>query len=303
MNILITGGTGFIGRQLCQALVARGHALTVLSRQPERRRPLLPASVKLVARLEDIPPADLPAAIINLAGEGIATRRWSAARKRLLLDSRLGVTHALSQWLAQQAHSPQVLINASAVGFYGDAGDTALTENSPAVRHDFSHLLCEAWENAARELAEQARMRLCILRFGVVLGAGDGMLARLLPAYRLGLGAQLGNGRQWLSWIHMEDLVQLIIQSLDNPAASGVYNAVAPTPVTQARFHRALAGVCRRPGVLRVPALPLKLALGEMSVLLLGGQKVLPARLLEQGFVFRFRELEPALADLLGAGT
>lgn len=301
MNILITGGTGFIGRQLCQALVARGHGVTVLSRQPERRRPLLPASVRLVGRLDDIPAADFPSAIINLAGEGIAARRWSVSRKRALLDSRLGVTRALSQWLAGQTQSPQLLINASAVGFYGDAGDAALTESSPAVRHDFPHLLCDAWEHAARELADQERMRLCILRLGVVLGAGDGILARLLPAYRLGLGAQLGNGRQWLSWVHIQDVVTLILRSLDTPAAGGVYNVVAPTPVTQAQFHRALARACHRPAVLRVPALALKLALGEMSVVLVGGQKVLPARLQEQGFDFRFRELEPALADVLAA--
>lgn len=300
MKILMTGGTGFIGRHLSPVLLARGHDLTVLSRSPQRRRPLLPDDVRLVASLDDIPDDALPDAVINLAGEGIADRRWSAARKRVLLDSRVQTTRTLSDWLGRRGLRPQVLISGSAVGFYGDAGGAELTESSPAMRRDFSYLLCDAWEQAARELANRHGARLCVLRTGVVLGAHDGMLARLLPAYRLGLGAQLGNGQQWLSWIHIDDMVALIMRSLESPAASGVYNAVAPQPVQQARFHRALASHCRRPGVLRVPALPLKLALGEMSTLLLGGQKVLPERLLEQGFSFRFADLDAALQDLLG---
>ena len=300
MNILLTGGTGFIGQHLSPALVARGHRLTVLSRTPQRRRPLLPDAVRLVSSLDDILDDDLPRVIINLAGENIAERRWSAARKRALLDSRVQTTHVLSDWLGRRGVRPEALISGSAVGFYGDAGDAELSEDSPAMRRDFSYLLCDAWEQAARELASRHQARLCLLRTGVVLGAHDGMLARLLPAYRLGLGAQLGNGQQWLSWIHIDDMVALILRCLENPAASGVYNAVAPQPVQQARFHRALAAHCRRPGVLRIPSLPLKLALGEMSTLLLGGQKVLPERLLAQGFSFRFADLDAALRDLLG---
>ncbi|KAF0808974.1 hypothetical protein A167_02184 [Alcanivorax sp. S71-1-4] len=300
MKILMTGGSGFIGRHLSPVLVARGHDLTVLSRSPQRRRPLLPDAVRLVASLDDIPTDDLPDAVINLAGEGIADRRWTARRKRVLLDSRVQTTQALSDWLGRRGSHPQVLISGSAVGFYGDAGSAELTESSPAMRRDFSYLLCDAWEQAARELANRHGTRLCLLRTGVVLGAHDGMLGRLLPAYRLGLGAQLGNGQQWLSWIHIDDMVALILRCLESPAASGIYNAVAPQPVQQARFHRALAAQCRRPGVMRVPALPLKLALGEMSTLLLGGQKVLPERLLAQGFSFRFPEIDAALQDLLG---
>mgnify|MGYP005840518777 CR=1 FL=1 len=298
MRVLVTGGSGFVGSELCRRLVIHGHDVTVLTRSPQRAAGRLPDSVTLVQSLDEVASNARIDALINLAGEGIASRPWSATRKQQLLQSRVGTTEALAALVDRLQHKPALLINASAVGFYGDAGSAELTESSPAVKRDFSYLLCDAWEHAARDLARHG-VRITILRIGVVLGKGGGMLARLLPLYRLGLGAQLGDGRQWLSWIHLEDLVNLLLTCLERPGSEGVYNAVAPEPVSYARFHRTLAQKLHRPALLRVPALPLKLALGEMSVLLLGGQKVLPARLIRQGFAFRFATLGSALDDIV----
>ena len=301
MNILITGGSGFVGQHLCPVLTRRGHDVTVLTRQPRNAAARLPEGVTLVEDLAAIADDARFDAVINLAGEGIADRRWSAARKQALLDSRVGVTQALGVLFDRLTHTPPLLISGSAVGFYGDAGNAELTESAPAARRDFTYLLCDAWEQAARDVAKQHGSRLCVLRIGVVLGRGGGMLGRLLPVYRLGLGAQLGDGSQWFSWIHVDDLVALVLRCLDTPAASGVYNAVAPEPVPHGRFHSMLASRCRRPGFMRVPAWPLKLGLGEMSVLLLGGQKVLPRRLMDQGFVFNYPTLDAALEEILSA--
>jgi uncharacterized protein len=298
MKVLITGGTGFIGGALCAELASRGHDLVVLSRSPRKAAKVLPASARVISQFDDIADDEIIDGIINLAGEGIADRRWSKARKQALLDSRIGVTESLGLLVDRLKHKPAVLVNGSAVGFYGDAGSLELTEATPAVRRDFTYLLCDAWEKAARDVGRRG-LRVCILRIGVVLGKG-GMLARLLPVYRLGLGARLGNGQQWLSWIHLDDLVTVLVNCLENRAAQGIYNAVAPQPVTYARFHEALAEICRRPAWLAAPALPIKLALGEMSALLLGGQRVLPARLEGQGYPFRFPTLTDALNDICG---
>lgn len=296
MKVLITGGSGFVGRALCERLLLKGHDLLVLTRSPSKTAKVLPDAVQLVASLDEIPADEGIDAIINLAGEGIADRRWTRHRKQQLMDSRVGVTRALGTLVDRLEKKPSVLVNGSAVGFYGDAGSVELTEADPAVKRDFSYLLCDAWESAARDLARRG-MRLCILRIGVVLGPG-GMLGRLLPVYRLGLGARLGHGRQWLSWIHREDLLALIIQCLEQAHAQGVYNAVSPQPITYGRFHEALAASCRRPALFAAPGLPLKMLFGEMSVLLLGGQRVFPARLQSQGFDFRFPDIESALNDL-----
>lgn len=294
MRVLVTGGTGFIGRRLCSALATRGHELWVLSRKPWRAAKLLPGSVHVVDNLDQIPDTMELDAIINLAGESIAGGRWTKKRKKLLLESRVGVTESLYQLVKRLTVKPRVLINASAVGFYGNAGNAELTESSSAVRRDFSYLLCDAWEQAARHFSD-FDMRVCILRIGVVLSHHGGMLAKLLPLYRKGLGSLLGDGSQWLSWIHLEDLIELVIRCLDASAAEGVYNAVAPNPISYRKFHSALAKVCKRPALIRVPRLPLSLALGEMSEIMLGGQRVLPARLEREGFRFRYADVESAL--------
>lgn len=294
MKLLVTGGSGFVGRALCAHLTARGHDLTILSRSPAKAGKILPPSVRVLSSLDEIRDHEIYDGIINLAGEGIADRRWSRARKQTLFDSRVGVTEALATLVDRLKHKPGVLVSGSAVGFYGDAGSVELDESSPAVRRDFTYLLCDAWEKAARDIGRRG-VRVCILRIGVVLGNG-GMLSRLLPAYRLGLGARLGNGQQWLSWIHLDDLLAVLTNCLELGNAEGVYNAVAPNPVIYARFHESLASACHRPALFSAPALPVKLVLGEMSVLLLGGQRVLPARLASQGFSFRYSTIDEALA-------
>lgn len=283
MHILVTGGTGFIGGALCPALLADGHALTLLTRHPQRVARRYGTGVRAIARLADLPPAPVDA-VVNLAGEGIADRPWTAARKQALFDSRVSLTRDLVQALAARRDAPRVMVSGSAVGWYGDQGDAALTETS-APHPEFTHELCDAWERAARSVATLGT-RLCLLRIGVVLGRDGGMLKRLLPAFRMGLGGRIGTGRQWLSWIAREDLVTLIRHLLADDALSGVFNATAPTPVTNAEFTRALADALHRPALVPVPALALRLALGEMSGLLLGGQRVLPARLEAAGFAF-----------------
>lgn len=298
MRILITGGTGFVGRALCARLSERGHQLLVLSRQGIRANELLPEGSAVVSCVDEIPNDQLIDAVINLAGEGIADRRWSENRKQELMESRVSLTEALADLIKRLETKPGLLISGSAVGFYGDAGDAELDENSSAVRKDFTYLLCDAWEKAARQIGHQS-VRVCLLRIGVVLEQDGGMLKRLLAQYKLGLGAQLGDGRQWMSWIHRDDLIALILRLLDTPGVEGVYNAVAPAPVTHARFHRALAAACRRPALLRLPAAPLRLLLGEMSALLLGGQRVYPRRLMREGFEFRYPDIDQALKACL----
>lgn len=294
MRILVTGGSGFIGATLVRALVARGHELWVLTRHPDKTATRLPEGVVLVSTLDEISNDARLDAVINLAGESIAGGRWTRKRKQVLLDSRVGVTQALHALLRRLDHKPSVLINGSAIGFYGDAGNVELDETSPAVKRDFTYLLCDAWEKEARAIG-QLGVRVCILRIGVVLARDGGMLAQLQPVYRLGLGALLGDGRQWFSWIHRDDLVNIILRCLETSSAEGVYNAVAPQPVTFRRFHETLAASVRRPALIRVPALPLRLVLGEMSSLLLGGQRVLPARLAQEGFTFRYADIATAL--------
>lgn len=297
MHILITGGTGFIGQALVPALLADGHRLVLLTRHPGQRRGI-DARAALVGRLGELDHDFAPEAVINLAGEGIADRPWTDARKRELYDSRVTLTRELSHWLSTRATPPRVMVSGSAVGWYGDQGDTTLTETSPP-RPGYTHELCDAWEAAARDV-EAVGARVCLLRTGVVLGPGGGMLKRLLPVFRAGLGGRVGSGRQWLSWIGREDMVAVIRRMLADDTLSGVFNATAPEPVTNATFTRALAAQLHRPALLPVPALALKLSLGEMSELLLGGQKVLPARLEAAGFRFAEPTLEACLRHELG---
>tara|TARA_R110001606_G_scaffold8020_3_gene35231 strand:+ start:16079 stop:16987 length:909 start_codon:yes stop_codon:yes gene_type:complete len=300
VNILITGGSGFIGQALCQRLARHGHQLTVLSRRPERAAGCLPPDTRVIDSLDRIDDQEALDAIINLAGENLFSKRWTPARKQTLMNSRLDVTRALVMLARRLRHTPGVMVSGSAVGFYGDAGDAELTEHSAARRKDFGYRLCDAWEQTARE-ASRLGMRLCLIRTGIVLGREGGMLASLWPVYRLGLGARLGDGSQWLSWIHLHDMVAILVRAVETPGVEGIFNATAPGPVTQRHFHHALASAVRRPAPWAMPAPLLRLGLGERAGLMLGGQRVYPRRLEDQGFVFRFPTLENALRDLAGA--
>jgi uncharacterized protein (TIGR01777 family) len=297
MHILLTGGTGLIGRRLCRHWSLAGHRLTVLSRRPERVAALCGESVRGIAGFDEL--ADEPLdAVVNLAGEPIAERPWTPRRKALLWDSRVRLTERLVEWLETREQRPAVLISGSAVGWYGDAGERPLDESSAAAGEDFASELCLAWEQIAVE-AEALGIRVVRLRTGLVLAPEGGFLKRMLPAFRAGLGGKLGSGRQWMPWVHIEDIVGLIDFLLHQPAASGPYNACAPQPVRNRDFTQALGQALHRPTLLGVPAFALRMLLGELAVLLLGGQRVHPKRLLEAGFVFRYNDFPAALADVL----
>ncbi|AVP57616.1 TIGR01777 family oxidoreductase [Pulveribacter suum] len=297
MRILLSGGTGLIGRALCQHWQQQGHELWVLSRKPQRVAHLCSGArgVGQLQALDAVPPLD---AVVNLAGAPIADRPWTAARRQVLWRSRIDLTRALVDWLGRRATPPPVLVSGSAVGWYGDCGEQALAEGSPPGRPDFGSRLCAAWEHEA-ERARQWGMRVALVRTAPVLAPQHGMLARLLPAFRMGLGGRLGSGRQWMPWIHLDDQVALIDRLLHDPACSGPYNACAPGAVRNAHFAQALARALHRPALLPVPGWALRLALGEMSVLLLGSQRVVPARAEQAAFPWQHPALPGALAHLL----
>ncbi|PTU75672.1 TIGR01777 family oxidoreductase [Pseudomonas mangrovi] len=297
MRVLLSGGTGLIGRALCDQWRLQGHDLIVWSRTPEQVPALCGEGVRGVAQLEELGDIELDA-VVNLAGAPIADRPWTRKRKALLWDSRIHLTERLVDWLGTLNHTPAVLVSGSAVGWYGDGGEHPLSEDCAPISNDFASQLCVAWEESAQR-AESLGMRVVMVRTGLVLAGDGGFLQRLLPSFRLGLGARLGSGRQWMPWIHLQDEIALIDFLLQHPSASGPYNACAPQPVRNAEFTQALAGTLHRPAFLAVPAALLRLGLGEMSGLLLGGQKALPGRLQGEGFVFRFNDLQAALADLL----
>ncbi|WP_338479541.1 TIGR01777 family oxidoreductase [Pseudomonas trivialis] len=295
MHILLTGGTGLIGRQLCRHWLAQGHRLTVLSRQPETVARLCGAQVLGVGRLQDV--IGEVDAVVNLAGAPIADRPWTHKRKALLWSSRISLTESLLAWIEGLAQKPAVLISGSAVGWYGDGGERELTEASGPVQDDFPSQLCIAWEETAQR-AEALGVRVVLVRTGLVLAAEGGFLSRLLLPFKLALGGPIGNGRQWMPWVHIKDQIALIDFLLHKEDASGPYNACAPHPVRNREFARTLGQVLHRPAFMPMPAFALKVGLGELSGLLLGGQKAVPERLLAAGFTFQFTQLHAALDDL-----
>ncbi|MDP3816408.1 TIGR01777 family oxidoreductase [Pseudomonas sp.] len=298
MHILLTGGTGLMGRALCRHWAQQGHQLTVWSRRPQQVAALCGAGVRGIGRLEELPEEPLDA-VVNLAGAPIADWPWTRKRKALLWASRISLTEQLLAWLEARAQKPRVLLSGSAVGWYGDGGERELHEDSPPVSKDFAAQLCGAWEETAQR-AEDLGIRVVLLRTGLVLAKDGGMLKRLLPPFKLGLGGPLGSGRQWMPWIHLADQIALIDFLLQHEQASGPYNACAPQPVRNRQFSQALGRALGRPAIVPAPAFVLRLALGELSGLLLGGQRALPTRLSAAGFRFRFTDLDAALEDILG---
>ena len=304
MHIVVAGGTGFIGRALCRRLADAGHAVTALTRDPETARSKVYHAVKIVpwqgfrGQSQELSNAlGGSEVVINLAGAPIADGRWTPRVKEQLRNSREGTTTGIVTTLAKLTTRPVLLMNASAVGFYGPRGDEELTEDAPSGE-GFLAGLCREWEGAARA-AERLGVRVVTPRVGVVLGRDGGALPKMLPAFRLGLGGPLGHGRQWMSWIHLDDLVELLMFLMNN-AASGPVNATAPHPVTNAEFSKTLGQTLGRPAFLRAPGFAIKLAFGEMAdELLLTGQRVLPHKAHSMGFHFRFPFLAGALNDLL----
>lgn len=293
MQALITGGTGFIGGAVARALIARGDPVAVLTRDRDRARRVLPAQAEAVEDFGAL--AAPPNAVVNLAGENLGAHRWTEARKRRFVESRAGTTRLLVDWLKAQRAQPSVLVSGSAVGYYGARGDETCTEDTPPG-HEYQSDLCVAWEHEAQR-ASALGVRVCTIRTGVVLGPG-GALAAMRRPFTLGLGGPLGDGRQWMSWIHRGDLVRLILWLLDDAHRAGPYNATAPQAVTNREFARSLGASLHRPAILPMPAIAVKLLVGGMSHLLLTGQKVVPARAQAEGFTFRFPDLAGALADV-----
>lgn len=300
-TVLITGGTGFIGRGLCRALIERGDTVIVWTRRRARAEHLFGPHAIAVESLLEIDPGRKIDAIVNLAGEPVGTQLWTDKAKRRMIDSRVATTRALVRFIAQRRVRPEVLISGSAIGFYGARDGKPLTEQD-SPRPEFMSTLCQSWETEA-ESVRALGVRLCCLRIGFVLGADGGSLPPLALSARFGFGAVLGDGRQWISWVHKSDMVALLLFAIDKGRMSGPVNATAPAPVTQMDFIRTLAKVHRRSAWLRVPAAVMRLALGDFAVLLLTGQRVLPAKAMRAGFQFRYGTLDRAVEDICGMPT
>lgn len=294
-HLLITGGTGFIGQKLCPLLMKEGYKLTVLTRDAAKATKLLGSTIDTISNLSEIPRLAPIDAVVNLAGEGILDKRWSKQRKQTLLDSRVALTEDLVQTIVDSDHKPSVFINGSAVGFYGDCGEELCPETA-APGKDFAAMLCKQWEIAANRI-KSIGTRLAIVRIGVVLDEKGGALERMALPFKFGLGGKLGNGKQWFPWIHRNDLCKLILFLLKDTRCSGAYNATAPAPVTNQELTKAMGKAYSKPTLLPAPAFMLKLALGEGSILLLGGQNAQPNKALQEGFKFHYTTIELCLKD------
>lgn len=299
-SVLITGGTGLIGRRLIALLLAAGHNVTVLTRDEAKARQLLHSDrLGYVTDLRDVTEHRPIDAIVNLAGEPIADGLWTSAKRTRIMQSRVRVTQQVVSLIARLSHKP-VLVSGSAIGWYGLRGDEPLTETS-AGTPCFSHEICAAWEGEAMQ-AKALGARTVLLRTGPVLDRQGGMLSRLLPPFRLGLGGRFGDGRHWMSWIHRDDLVGLILHAMMRADIEGPLNGTAPQPVTNRDFTDALGTALHRPTLLPVPAWPLKAILGDFAKeLLFSGQRALPEAALASGYGFHHPVLAGALADVMKA--
>ncbi len=296
-NILITGGTGLIGSALCEQLLGQNHHVTVLSRNPETVKDKCGKRVKGIRSLTEIDDDMSIDWVINLAGEPIADKPWTKKRKAALEDSRIGLTRNLVDWIVERRHVPECLISGSAVGWYGDGGDTVLTEQSDFT-DEYTHQLCEAWEQQALR-ASQSGVRVCTVRTGLVLASNGGFLHKMLLPFKLGVGGRLGSGQQYMPWVHIKDMVNLLAFLANNNQAEGPFNANSPNPVSNKLFTKTLADVLHRYAFIPVPAWLLKALLGEMSGLLLTGQRTIPEKAQAMGFHFYYPDLKLALTDVL----
>lgn len=297
MKIAITGGSGFVGTSLARALLREGHSVTVYDRIPPR---FSHDSMSFVAAnlSDDGAPESVAAhdAVVHLAGVSIYDR-WTPAYKRQIMSSRTRSTDSIVAACAASARRPSVFVCASAVGYYGDRGDRVLDESAaaPAPGSDFLSDVCVAWESSAQKI-EALGIRRVSVRTAIVLGPGGGMMAKLLPAFKWGLGGRLGSGRQWFSWIHIDDLVAVYVEAVTNPRLSGPVNAAAPEPVTNRMFTKSLGRALRRPAFWIIPAFVLRMMLGEFAQAVLASARAVPVKLLAQGFSFRYPSIGSAVS-------
>ncbi|WP_105167991.1 TIGR01777 family oxidoreductase [Pseudoalteromonas sp. T1lg23B] len=297
MNILITGATGLIGDQLCRFLYNK-HQVSVLTRNIVKAQQQFRSRVTCVDTLGHIDFDNIDA-VINLAGEPIADKRWSAKQKRAICESRLDITEQLVNKIAAADTPPHTLISGSAVGFYGrQANDAIIDESCQNPHPEFSHQLCKQWEELALK-AQSEQTRVCILRTGIVLSQHGGALKKMLPAFKFGLGGPLASGEQMMSWIHIDDMVHIILYLLKHRELSGIFNVTAPSPVSNLEFTKALGQVLHRPTLFKMPEKALRLMFGEMAELLIYGQAVVPKRVLKSGYHFRFSDINDAFTSLL----
>lgn len=302
MRVFVTGGSGLIGSRLVAQLRARSDEPVVLTRNRDSAIAKLGSDVEAVVGDPTVngPWQDVVGtceAVVNLAGENIFARRWSADFKAKIRDSRVQGTRNVVEAIRRAPRKPRVLVNASAVGYYGPRGDEPVTEETPPG-DDFLAESCVQWEAAAR-LLQPSDARLVIVRIGVVLSRDGGALAQMLTPFKLGVGGPVGNGRQWMSWIHHDDVVGIILHALDHADASGCVNAVAPEPVTNKQFSKALGRALGRPSFFPVPVFMLRLRFGQVAEVIATGQRALPKRIVELGYHFRFPVIDDALADVL----
>jgi uncharacterized protein (TIGR01777 family) len=295
VNILITGGTGLIGQALIQHLHA--DRIIVLTRNLASAAKRLPQNIELVTTLADVNFDELDV-VVNLAGEAIVDKRWSSAQKDIICQSRWQVTQSLVEKMQSATKPPHCFISGSAIGFYGRQNASAIDENHQNVYNEFSHHICKKWEDIALS-AQSDKTRVCILRTGIVLANNGGALQKMLPAFKFGLGGPIGDGKQFMSWIHIDDMIAVILAAIYQPSLTGIINATAPMPVSNQEFSKTLSKVLSRPCIFRVPAFMLRILMGESADLVLYGQNVLPQKLLKNNFKFQYPALQVALKQLL----
>jgi uncharacterized protein (TIGR01777 family) len=305
MKVFVTGATGFIGRALILRLRHQGHQPVAFVRDPPKARRLLAQEAELLSvnepgerLVETLSQCD---GVINLAGEPLFAKRWNEERKRMFIESRVGFTQNLVKAIEKASPRPKVLVSVSAVGFYGDRKEQPVDESTPAA-DDFLAQLCVDWE-AASQTASPLDLRVVNPRLGLVLGLGGGLLDKMITIFRKSVGGPLGDGRQYMPWIHLEDVISLLSQALEDETMSGAYNFTSLEPVSNLDFTKRLGKALGKPTALRAPKIALKLVLGEAARATLGGQRALPKRLLKQGYKFRFSTLESAFEDLLADNT
>ncbi|MEO1372874.1 MAG: TIGR01777 family oxidoreductase [Cyanobacteria bacterium J06635_10] len=305
MKVAITGATGFVGSRLVERLQKQGMKVLVLTRNIDRAQKLFPTSaypnVEITAYTPTVlgPWQDSIAScegLVNLAGAPISEGRWTSERKQEILNSRKLTTQKIVEAICSSTTKPKVLVNAGAVGYYGTSANATFDENSPPGS-DFLAQVCQDWEAEAQKVTDSG-VRLVILRFGIVLGMG-GALGKMIPPFKLFAGGPIGSGEQWFSWIHIDDIINLILKSLSTPEMSGVYNATAPHPVRMAELSTTIGEVINRPSWLPVPSFAIEAMLGDGAVVVLEGQKVLPQRTLASGFRYEYSDLKPALKEIL----
>lgn len=297
MDILVTGGTGFIGTALCRRLLSEDHRVAVLTRDGGRAQQHFQGAVTAVESMNELRTGSAPAAIVNLAGLSLGSGRWTEKRKHTFVAVRVGITRQVVDYIADAPRKPRVLVSGSAVGYYGARGDEELDEDSQPG-NEYQSGLCKAWEAEALRARDHG-VRVCLSRTGVVLGRDGGALSSLLPPFKLGLGGYVGSGRQWMSWIHIADLVAIMLHLIADESLCGAFNSTAPNPETNRDFAAKLGAALKRPAIMWAPGPAVRLLVGEMAHLYLTGQKVIPRKLLASGYKFQYPELSLALAEIL----